>query len=93
MRPSWNNNGRSQGTGPSTFLNGPQWKAWDGRLAVGVMGDMRLDMLQLDAAGTMTDRTTVTGLPAQRMRSLVQGPDGSLYVATDNGEIWRVAPN
>ena len=93
MRPSWNNNGRSQGTGPSTFLNGPQWKAWDGRLAVGVMGDMRLDMLQLDTAGTMTDRTTATGLPAQRMRSLVQGPDGNLYIATDSGEIWRVVPN
>lgn len=93
MRPSWNNNGRSQGTGPSTFLNGPQWKAWDGRLAVGVMGDMRLDILQIDTAGTMTARTTVTGLPSQRMRSLVQGPDGALYVATDSGEIWRLMPN
>ena len=93
MRPSWNNNGRSQGTGPSTFLNGPQWKAWDGRLAVGVMGDMRLDILQLDAAGMMLSQSTASGLPAQRMRSLVQGPDGSLYVATDSGEIWRVTPN
>ncbi|MCG3202185.1 MAG: hypothetical protein NFCOHLIN_02064 [Gammaproteobacteria bacterium] len=93
MRPSWNNSGRSQGTGPSTFLNGPQWKAWDGRLAVGVMGDMRLDILQLDATGRMTSQSTATGLPAQRMRSLVQGPDGYLYVATDSGEIWRLVPN
>lgn len=93
MRPSWNNNGRSQGTGPSTFLNGPQWKAWDGRLAVGVMGDMRLDILQLDTAGMMTSQSTVTGLPAQRLRSLVPGPDGNLYAATDSGEIWRVVPN
>jgi glucose/arabinose dehydrogenase len=26
------------------------------------------------------------------MRALVQGPDGHLYVAVDEGEIWRVAP-
>ncbi len=25
--------------------------------------------------------------------SLVQGPDGNLYIATDAGEIWRVVPN
>ena len=26
-------------------------------------------------------------------RSLVQGPDGNLYVVTDGGEIWRVVPS
>jgi glucose/arabinose dehydrogenase len=92
MRPSWNNNGSSQGTGPNTFLVGAQWKAWDGRLAVGIMGGRRVDVLQLDSAGMATNRVTMS-LPSQRMRSLVQGPDGNLYVAVDAGEIWRVVPN
>ncbi|MFL6621100.1 MAG: PQQ-dependent sugar dehydrogenase [Sulfurifustis sp.] len=93
LAPSWTNNGRSQGMGPCTFLSGAQWKDWNGRLAVSLMAATRLDILTLDAAGMATTVKTAPGLPSQRIRSLVQGPDGALYVATDGGEIWRIAPN
>lgn len=93
LRASWTNNGASQGMGPNTFLTGTQWRDWNGRLLVGVMGAQRLDVLQLDAAGMSTNRVTVSGLPAQRYRSVVMGPDGNLYIAVDGGEIWRVVPN
>jgi glucose/arabinose dehydrogenase len=93
LAPSWNNNGRSQGMGPCTFLEGNQWKDWNGRLAVGIMGAERLDILTLDIAGMTTATKTVSGIPSERVRSLVQGPDGALYVATDRGEIWRLAPS
>lgn len=93
LAPAWTNNGRSQGMGPCTFLSGTQWKDWDGWLAVSLMADTRLDILALDAAGIATAATTVPGLPSARIRSLVQGPDGAVYVATDGGEIWRLAPN
>ena len=94
LRPSWNNNAMSQGTGPSTFLSGAQWKTWDGRLAVGVMGAQRLVVLQLDANGMATASTDVAGLPADRYRSLVLGPDGNLYVLAENaGAIWRLVPS
>lgn len=89
---AWTNSGSSQGMGPATFLNGAQWKAWDGRLAVSIMGGNRTDILTLNAAGVATANAN-SGLPSARMRSLVQGPDGNLYVATDAGEIWRVVPN
>ncbi len=94
MRPSWNNAGRSQGTGACEFLSGPQWKAWNGRLSVGIMADERVDVLQLDSKGMATSTTTMS-LPARRIRSIVQGPDGSLYLATDErtgAEVWRVTP-
>jgi aldose sugar dehydrogenase len=91
MRPSWTNNGESQGMGPCTFLSGTQWSAWDGDLAVGIMAAQRLDILQLDNGSTATSHT-VEGLPTARVRSLVQGPDGSLYVTTDSGEISRLTP-
>ena len=91
MRPAWTNNGASQGTGPALFLTGDQWGAWNGRLAVGIMGGTRLDILQLDNAG-VGQGTTPSGLPSARYRGLTQGPDGNLYVATDGGEIWRVTP-
>lgn len=93
MQPSWNNTGRSQGTGPCTFLSGAQWKAWDGRLAVGIMGAKRLAILELDPSG-MAVSAVDAKLPAERYRSLVQGPDGNLYIAAEAaGEIWRVVPN
>jgi len=92
MRPSWSNDGASQGMGPAAFLVGPQWRAWNGRLAVGIMGGSRLVILALDDAGMATNATNAS-LPATRYRGLTLGPDGSLYVATDAGEIWRVTPS
>jgi aldose sugar dehydrogenase len=91
MRPSWNNDGASQGMGPAVFLAGTQWGSWNGRLAVGIMGGSRLKILQLDAAGTATNVIDAP-LPSVRYRGLTLGPDGNLYVATDDGEIWRVTP-
>ncbi len=89
MRASWTNNGASQGMGPCEFLVGAQWGSWNGRLAVGIMAGNRVEILELNAAGT-TVGTTNAGLPSVRYRGLTLAPDGSLYVATDAGEIWRV---
>jgi glucose/arabinose dehydrogenase len=91
MRPSWTNDGVSDGMGPSTFLSGPQWAAWDGRLAVGLLAGRRVDVLQLDEAGMTISRARMD-VPRNRVRALVQGPDGALYIAVDEGEIWRVSP-
>jgi glucose/arabinose dehydrogenase len=93
MRPSWNNDTLSQGMGPCTFLDGPQWKEWNGRLAVGIMGAHRLVILQLDAGGMAIAATDASGIPWDRYRSLVLGPDGNLYVLAETaGEIWRLTP-
>jgi len=90
LKPSWNNRGISEGMGPCVFLEGPHWKAWEGRLAVGFLRGARIELLQMDAAGMTTKTTTVANLPSQRIRSLVLGPVGAIYVATDAGEIWRL---
>lgn len=91
MRPSWTTDDDSQGMGPSVFLTGSQWRIWNGRLLVGIMGAQRLVLLTLGADG-MASAASDIALQAARYRSLVQGPDGSLYVATDGGQIWRVTP-
>ncbi len=91
MPAAWTNSGASQGMGPAVFLTGPQWRDWNGRLAVGIMGGQRLVILDVNAAG-MSATAINAELPAVRYRGLTLGPDGSLYVATDAGEIWRVVP-
>jgi glucose/arabinose dehydrogenase len=102
MRPAWNNDGLSQGMFGATFLSGPQWKGWDGKMIVGLAGigihgtpvGNRLDVLDISADGLSATRTIVNlPMPAARFRSLVQGPDGSLYVAVDEGSISRLTPN
>jgi len=93
MPALWNNNGASQGTGPAVFLDGPQWRAWNGRLAVGVMGGQRLVILELNASGNVVSQANAP-LLAKRYRALTQGPDGNLYIANEtDGEIWRVTPS
>ena len=102
MKPAWNNDGLSQGMFGATFLNGPQWKAWNGRMLVGFAGigihgtavGNRIDVLNITPDGSSATRTTVNlPMPAVRFRSLVQGPDGNLYVANDEGSISRLTPN
>ena len=101
MRPAWTNDGLSQGLLAGTFLAGPQWKDWNGRMIIGFAGigihgtpvGNRLDVLDISANGLSATRTTVNlPMPAARFRSLVQGPDGNLYVATDEGAISRLTP-
>lgn len=102
MKPAWNNDGLSQGMFGATFLSGPQWKGWNGQMIVGFAGigihgtavGNRLDLLNISTDGLSATRTTVNlPMPAARFRSLVQGPDGSLYVAVDEGTISRLTPN
>ena len=101
MKPAWNNDGLSQGMSSGEFLKGKQWKGWDGKMVVAYMGigihgtpvGNRLDVLDISADGQSSSRTTVSlPMPAGRFRSVVQGPDGNLYVATDEGEIYRMKP-
>lgn len=102
MMPAWNNNGLSQGTSSAAYLEGEQWGEWDGRLAVGIMGigfggtavGMRIDVIDLAEDGLSAKDVTSMSLPmaAGRFRSVVQGPDGTLYTAVDQGEIYQLIP-
>lgn len=92
MRPSWVHNGSGRGMSAALFLEGDRWKSWNGRLLVSLMRGQRIAVLQLDARG-MAVREATVDLPSTRTRALVQGPDGNLYTANDDGEIWRVVPN
>ncbi|HEX4844112.1 MAG TPA: PQQ-dependent sugar dehydrogenase [Limnobacter sp.] len=102
MKPAWNNENLSQGMSSGVFLNGKQWKDWNGLMAVAYMGigihgtpvGNRIDLLELSKDGLTAKRTIMPlPMPAGRFRSVVQGNDGNLYVATDEGEIYQITPN
>ncbi len=92
MPPLWTNDGDSDGMGPCQFLSGAQWKAWHTRLAVGIMGARRLDLVEVIEGDKLGEIMTLD-FPDERVRSLVQGPNGNLFVMTDSGNIWELQPN
>ncbi|WP_289032944.1 PQQ-dependent sugar dehydrogenase [uncultured Roseibium sp.] len=103
MPPIWDNNGWSQGTSSAAFLEGDAWGNWNGNMVVGIMGigfggtplGQRIDVVEFDedlAVVDVTEMTLPDGMEAGRFRSLVLGPDGSLYAAVDEGMIHKLTP-
>ncbi len=80
----------------ATFVSGAQWGNWKNALVVGLLKGSALLVFKLDSQGRVTDTSTSFG-GYGRLRSPVQGPDGDLYVTTDNGggkdKILRFSPN
>jgi glucose/arabinose dehydrogenase len=99
MPAAWNNMGWSQGTGSAAFLKGSNWGIYEGRLTVGIMGigfggtppGKRIDIISITPDGLGVNG--IVRMPIgfdKRFRGLVMGPDNALYVAVDEGEIYKV---
>ncbi|HEY3186895.1 MAG TPA: PQQ-dependent sugar dehydrogenase, partial [Solirubrobacteraceae bacterium] len=80
----------------ATFVSGARWGTWDGALIVATLKGTSLRSFKL-ASGTGNLQNTGIALTGYgRLRSVTQGPDGDLYVPTDNGNgtdrILRLTP-
>jgi glucose/arabinose dehydrogenase len=72
-------------------------------MVVGVMGigfggtpvGQRIDIITLPEGGEAVTEVMSMPLPvaAGRFRSVVQGPDGTLYTSVDEGSIYQIIPN
>ena len=68
----------------ATFVTGTKWGVWNGALAVAVLKARQLRVFLVDVAGDVRAQHIVL-TNRGRLRSVIQGPDGNLYVTTDNG--------
>jgi len=99
MPAVWSSGSPPLATSGSAFATGAPWRQWDGALVVACLRGTQLLVLNLDDAGNLIGQATreLPGYEGFRLRSVVQGPDGSLYVTTSNGgsndRILRVTPN
>ena len=75
------------------FYTGDAFPAWKGSLFIGGLREQRLVRLTLDE-NRVTGEEHLLADRGQRVRDVRQGPDGALYVVTDerNGQLWRIAP-
>jgi aldose sugar dehydrogenase len=72
---------------------GSAFPEWRGDLFVGALREKRLVRLRLENNRVVGEEHLLTDR-GQRVRDVRQGPDGALYVVTDedNGELWRISP-
>ena len=75
------------------FYSGSAFPAWRGSLFIGAMKETRLVRLTLDG-NRVSGEEHLLAERGQRVRDVRQGPDGALYIVTDedNGELWKIAP-
>jgi aldose sugar dehydrogenase len=75
------------------FYTGDLFPAWKNSLFIGALKEMRLVRLTIEN-GRVTGEEHLLTDRGHRIRDVKQGPDGALYVVTDDekGELWRIAP-
>jgi glucose/arabinose dehydrogenase len=78
------------------FYTGDLIEGWKGSLFTGGLGGARLVRMTLDASGErVTGEEVLLGDLGERIRDVRQGPDGALWLLTDdpgNGRVLRLAP-
>jgi glucose/arabinose dehydrogenase len=72
------------------FYNGDRFPAWKGNLFAGGLVSKDVRRITLDGAGNVVSQQSID--IGQRVRDVRQGPDGLLYVLTDeqNGQLIRL---
>ncbi len=77
----------------SDFVDGEDWGRWDGALAVAVLKDRQLLLVDLDGDTVAATRSLLEG-DVGRLRTVRAAADGSLWVTVDAdpGSVVRVLP-
>lgn len=73
------------------FYTGERFPGWRGNLFIGAMVLEHLNRLVLDGQRVVDEERLLTELEF-RVRNVVQGPDGLLYLLVDKGMILRLSP-
>jgi glucose/arabinose dehydrogenase len=66
------------------FIKGKEWGAWENKLLVGALRGQRLLILSINSAGAFESFTDTLHGQFQRIRNVIQAPDGSILFTTSN---------
>jgi len=75
------------------FYTGSLFPAWQGNLFIGALAGKQLVRLVLDGERILAEEPLLKGMA--RIRDVEQGPDGALYLLTDeaNGKLLKLVPD
>jgi glucose/arabinose dehydrogenase len=76
------------------FYTGERFPAWRGSAFVGGLKSQQLVRLRLDGDRVVEEERLLRGVLKERVRDVGQGPDGYIYLLTDedNGRLLRLQP-
>ena len=76
------------------FYTGDGFPAWRGSAFVGGLKSQQLVRLRLDGPRVVEEERLLRGVVKERVRDVEQGPDGYIYLLTDedNGRLLRLQP-
>ena len=89
----WSSGCPTIATSGGGFVTGSQWGSWDGALVAAALAGTQLRVLKFDTAGNLVSQSTAL-TDRGRLRTVVQGPNGHLFVLTDAnpGAILELTP-
>lgn len=75
------------------YYTGAAFPAWRGNIFIGGLASQKLVRLVMKDNRVVGEENLLADR-GQRIRDVRQGPDGALYVVTDqsSGELWKIAP-
>jgi glucose/arabinose dehydrogenase len=90
LAPAWASGSPTLATSGASFLVGSAWGNWEGDLIVSTLKEADLRRFTVSADGELTMAEPLLDDQFGRLRAVVIGPDGALYVSTDNGDDDRI---
>ena len=98
LEAKWSSGYPPLAVGGGVFLEGSQWREWEGRFAVATLKTKSVRVFKFTEEGDLVSQVVVPELDRtySRLRTAVLGPDGALYITTTNGggkdKILKVVP-
>jgi glucose/arabinose dehydrogenase len=76
------------------FYTGDRFPKWKGNAFVGGLASQQVSRLEMDGNRVVREEVLLKGVLNQRVRDVEQGPDGFIYLLTDedNGKLLRIEP-
>ncbi len=76
------------------FYTGERFPKWRGSAFVGGLASKQVARLEMDGDRVVSEERLFEGVVNQRVRDVEQGPDGLIYLLTDekNGRLLRIEP-
>jgi glucose/arabinose dehydrogenase len=76
------------------FYTADRFPKWQGNAFVGGLASQQVSRLEMDGNRVVREEVLLKGVLNQRVRDVEQGPDGFIYLLTDedNGKLLRIEP-
>jgi glucose/arabinose dehydrogenase len=78
--------------GSLMLYHGVAFPDWQGSLFAGALKLRHLNRISLAADGTVSGEQRLLEDLQERIRAVIEGPEGWIYFSTDSGRILRIRP-